>query len=105
MLANMIGPVCTAVKELYRPDTETLLKRHSESGFRILPKRYGVTSGFIISQSVPNLEDFVHYDVIIYDQLDSPVLWVEGSPDSSLQGRSKAIPVEYVCGVIEVKAV
>ncbi|MFP9097927.1 DUF6602 domain-containing protein [Flavobacterium sp. RHBU_24] len=70
-----------------------------------LPKRYGVTPGFIISQGVPNSEDFVHYDVIIYDQLESPVLWVEGNPDSSSQGRSMAIPVEYVCGVIEVKAV
>lgn len=73
------------------------------SGF--LPKRYGVTSGFIVSQGVPNSEDFVHYDVIIYDQLESPVLWVDGSSDSSPQGRSMAIPVEYVCGVIEVKAV
>jgi len=70
-----------------------------------LPKRYGVTSGFIISQGVPNSENFVHYDVIIYDQLESPVLWVEGGSDSSQQGRSVAIPVEYVCGVIEVKAV
>ncbi|MBL4675857.1 MAG: hypothetical protein JKY70_06590 [Mucilaginibacter sp.] len=70
-----------------------------------LPKRYGVTSGYIISQGVPNSEDFVHYDVIIYDQLESPVLWVEASPDSSQQGEAMAIPVEYVCGVIEVKAV
>ena len=54
---------------------------------------------------MPNSEDFVHYDVIIYDQLESPVLWVEGNPDSSLQGRSMAVPVEYVYGVIEVKAV
>jgi len=73
------------------------------SGF--LPKTYGVTSGFIISQGVPNSEDFVHYDVIIYDQLESPVLWVDGSADASAQGRSMAIPVEYVCGVIEVKSV
>lgn len=70
-----------------------------------LPKRYGVTSGFIVSQGVPNSEDFVHYDVIIYDQLESPILWVDGNSDSSPQGRSMAIPVEYVCGVIEVKAV
>lgn len=70
-----------------------------------LPKRYGVTSGFIISQGVPNSKDFVHYDVIIYDQLESPVLWVDGSSDSSVQGRSLAIPVEYVFGVIEVKSV
>lgn len=69
-----------------------------------LPKRYGVTSGFIISQGLPNSEHLVHYDVIIYDQLESPILWVDGSPDSSGQGRSLAIPVEYVFGVIEVKS-
>ncbi|WP_299568482.1 DUF6602 domain-containing protein [uncultured Pedobacter sp.] len=70
-----------------------------------LPKRYGVTSGYIVSQGIPNSEHMVHYDVIIYDQLESPILWVEGSADSSDAGRSLAIPVEYVCGVIEVKAV
>lgn len=69
-----------------------------------LPKRYGVTSGYIISQGLPNSEYIVHYDVIIFDQLESPVLWIEGSPDSSAQGRSLGIPVEYVRGVIEVKS-
>ncbi|RZJ92301.1 MAG: hypothetical protein EOO20_02295 [Chryseobacterium sp.] len=69
-----------------------------------LPKRYGVTSGFIISAGIPSSEHMVHYDVIIYDQLESPVLWVENNPDSSDQGRSLAIPVEYVRAVIEVKS-
>lgn len=70
-----------------------------------LPKRYGVTSGYIISQGAPNSEkSLVHYDVIIYDQLESPILWIDDSPDSSVQGRSLAIPVEYVRGVIEVKS-
>lgn len=69
-----------------------------------LPKRYGVTSGYIISQGLPNSEHLIHYDVIIYDQLESPVLWVDGSADSSGLGSYLAIPVEYVCGVIEVKS-
>jgi hypothetical protein len=69
-----------------------------------LPKRYGVTSGFIISPGISSAEHMVHYDVIIYDQLESPVLWVEDNPDSSGQGRSLAIPVEYVRAVIEVKS-
>ncbi|MEQ7799766.1 DUF6602 domain-containing protein [Pedobacter sp. ASV1-7] len=69
-----------------------------------LPKRYGVTSGFIISPGISSSEYMVHYDVIIYDQLESPVLWVEDNPDSSHQGKSLAIPVEYVCAVIEVKS-
>jgi hypothetical protein len=69
-----------------------------------LPKRYGVTSGYIISQGLPNSDHLIHYDVIIYDQLESPVLWVDENPDSSSSGRSLAIPVEYVHGVIEVKS-
>lgn len=69
-----------------------------------LPKRYGVTSGYIISPGIADSEKFIHYDVIIYDQLESPILWIESNPDSSEQGRSLAIPVEYVRGVIEVKS-
>lgn len=69
-----------------------------------LPKRYGVTSGYIISSGICNAENFIHYDVIIYDQLESPILWIDDSPDSSVQGRSLAIPVEYVKGVIEIKS-
>ncbi|WP_394678629.1 DUF6602 domain-containing protein [uncultured Sphingobacterium sp.] len=81
----------------------------AESAFRrwltkFLPKRYGVTAGYIISPGVPNAANFIHYDVIIYDQLESPVLWIENNADSSELGRSMAIPVEYVHGVIEVKS-
>lgn len=83
--------------------------RIAEAEFRkwlseFLPKRYAVTSGFIISSGIPTSEFMVHYDVIIYDQLESPVLWIENNPDSSDQGKSLAIPVEYVRGVIEIKA-
>lgn len=69
-----------------------------------IPKRYGVTSGFIISPGISSSEHMVHYDVIIYDQLESPVLWIEDNPDSSDQGKSLAIPAEYVLAVIEVKS-
>ncbi|MDQ8051892.1 MAG: hypothetical protein REI78_02650 [Pedobacter sp.] len=69
-----------------------------------LPKRYAVTSGYIISPGISSSEHAVHFDVIIYDQLESPVLWVEDNPDSSSQGKSLAIPVEYVRAVIEVKS-
>lgn len=69
-----------------------------------LPKRYAVTSGYIISPGISSSEYMVHYDVIIYDQLESPVLWVEDNPDSSGQGKSLAIPVEYVHAVFEVKS-
>jgi hypothetical protein len=42
--------------------------------------------------------------VIIYDQLESPVLWVEDNADKSEQGKRRAIPAEHVCGVFEVKS-
>jgi hypothetical protein len=69
-----------------------------------LPRRYGVTSGYIVSPGLKSTEKTPHFDVIIYDQLESPVLWIEDFPDTSSQGRSLAIPVEYVRCVLEVKA-
>jgi len=69
-----------------------------------LPKKYGVTSGYII----PNLYDdsgkIYHYDIIIYDRLDAPVLWTEGNEDNSEQGKYRAIPAKYVVAVYEVKS-
>ncbi len=80
-----------------------------ESAFRnfltkFLPKKYGVTSGFIISSVFDSLEKIPHYDVIIYDQINAPILWEDINTDQSIQGLSKAIPVEFVCGVIEIKS-
>ena len=45
-----------------------------------------------------------HFDVIIYNVLDAPVLWVEESADRSSVGRARAIPVEHVRSIIEVKS-
>jgi hypothetical protein len=72
------------------------------SGF--LPKRYGVTPGYIVSPGLKSTEKTPHFDVIIYDEVDAPVLWIEDTPDASPQGRSLAIPVEHVRGVLEVKS-
>jgi hypothetical protein len=69
-----------------------------------LPKRYGVTSGYIVSLGLKSTEKTPHFDVIIYDQLESPVLWIEDFPDVSPQGRALAIPAEHVRCVLEVKA-
>ncbi|MFV2045169.1 MAG: DUF6602 domain-containing protein [Anaerolineales bacterium] len=68
-----------------------------------LPKRYGVTSGYVISQGQKDDVRAPHFDVIIYNALDAPVLWIEGSADRSSAGRSRAIPAEHVHSVIEVK--
>jgi len=90
-------------------EVEVFHGRVAEAEFRkwlgaFLPKRYGVTAGYVISQGLGSSEKAPHFDVIIYDQLEAPVLWIEDSPDASPQGRSLAIPVEYVKGVIEVKS-
>jgi hypothetical protein len=69
-----------------------------------LPKKYGVTSGYIVSQGLRSTDKTPHFDVIIYDRLESPVLWIQGTTDDSTQGRSLAIPAEHVVAVIEVKA-
>lgn len=73
-----------------------------------LPKAYSVSSGFLISQGIPessaSLSGLKHFDIIIYDHLTSPVLWVEETSDQSEYGKLKAIPVEHVRAVIEVKA-
>jgi len=57
-----------------------------------------------VSPGLKSTDKTPHCDVIIYDRLESPVLWVEDSPDDSSQGRPLAIPVEYVLAVLEVKA-
>ena len=80
---------------------ESELRRWLE-GF--LPKRFGVTSGYVISQGQRDTTKAPHFDVIIYDALESPVLWIEESSDLSPAGQARGIPAEYVRSVIEVKA-
>lgn len=53
---------------------------------------------------MPKDEYLVYYDVIIYEHLEASILWIDDNPDHSEQGKSMAIPVEYVRGVIEVKS-
>jgi hypothetical protein len=90
-------------------EVETYHGKVAEAEFRswlkdFLPKRYAVTSGYIVSPGLRSTDKTPHFDVIIYDQLESPILWIEDSPDNSPQGRSLAIPVEFVRAVLEVKA-
>jgi len=90
-------------------EVETFRGKVAEAELRkwlssFLPKRYGVTSGYIVSPGLKSTEKTPHFDVIVYDQLESPILWVEDFPDVSSQGRSLAIPVEHVRCVLEVKA-
>lgn len=69
-----------------------------------LPGRFTVTPGYIVSQGASDDTKLPHFDVIIFDQLESPVLWIEDHPDVSAEGASRAIPAEYVRGVLEVKS-
>lgn len=90
-------------------EVETYHGRVAEAEFKkwlgtFLPRRYGVTPGYVISQGIKSDERAPHFDVIIYDALNSPVLWTEEDPDVSTRGRSMAIPAEYVLGVLEIKS-
>lgn len=88
---------------------ETFHGRVAEASIRewlssFLPRRYGVTSGYIVSPGFSSEQKAPHFDVIIYDRLESPILWLDENPDSSDQGESMALPVEHVRAVFEVKS-
>jgi hypothetical protein len=68
-----------------------------------LPRRYGVTAGYIRGQRQPSSKQ-LHFDVIVYDALEAPILWTEDNHDRSSGGASRTIPAEYVRAIIEVKA-
>jgi hypothetical protein len=69
-----------------------------------LPRRYGVASGYIRNQGLPKPYQTRHFDVIIYDQIEAPILWIEENKDKSESGRMRIIPAEFVQAVLEVKA-
>lgn len=69
-----------------------------------LPKKYAVTSGYIVPDLYLGQDTYYHFDVIIYDVLEAPVLWVESNSDTSEQGKFRAIPAKYVRAVYEVKS-
>lgn len=69
-----------------------------------LPKKFGVTSGYIIPNLYKDSSKLYHFDIIIYDKLESPVLWTEGNEDQSEQGKYRAIPADHVLCIYEVKS-
>ena len=69
-----------------------------------LPKKYGVTSGFVIPDVIAAEYKLYHFDVLIYDQINSPQLWSDGDYDQSEQGKIRAIPAKHVRAVFEIKA-
>lgn len=71
---------------------------------KYLPRRYGVTKGHIITPSLEYDGPLEEWDIIIYDALESPVLYVRDNPDTGPGGGKRGIPVQYVKAVIEAKA-
>jgi hypothetical protein len=69
-----------------------------------LPQRFGVTAGHIRGQRLTAASDYRHFDIIVYDRVESPILWIESNPDKSPSGRKRIIPAEHVRAVVEVKA-
>jgi hypothetical protein len=106
---EMLSAFDAAREKSKKDEVETYHGRVAEAELRswlssFLPKRYAVTAGYIVSQGLDDANKMPHFDVIIYDALESPVLWIEGSPDLSDAGRSLAVPCEYVKAVLEVKS-
>jgi len=107
--SDMLARFDSAKNKAKSHEVETYHGKVAEAELRnwlitFLPKRYGVTSGFIISPNEDRGKKFPHFDVIIYDQLESPILWIDENPDTTKQGTSAAIPVEHVRAVLEVKS-
>lgn len=69
-----------------------------------LPKKYAVTSGYVIPDVRTGSYEIQHFDIIVYDQLNAPVLWGESTHDDSALGRRRAMPAPYVHAIIEAKA-
>lgn len=75
-----------------------------------LPAKYGVTSGYIINNNLFNVSEndkelkLSHFDVIIYDKMESPIYWVDENYDESGLGAKKGIPIEFVKAIFEVKS-
>ena len=65
-----------------------------------LPKRFAVTKDYIITPNEQGNPDLQEWDVLIYDQLASPVLFTRSFDGT----KRRAIPVEYVRHVMEVIA-
>lgn len=80
-----------------------------EANFRsfleqFLPKKYGVTKGYIITPDLDYAGPLEEWDIVIYDAMEAPVLFVRRTRDENEAAGKRGIPVEYVRAVVEVKA-
>lgn len=89
------------VKTAHGPAVEAYLRSWLSE---FLPKKFAVTSGYIIPNLFMDSPYIYHYDIIIYDNIESPILWTEGNKDTSELGHYRAIPAKHVYAVYEVKS-
>ncbi|MBL7731124.1 MAG: hypothetical protein JNM88_08105 [Chitinophagaceae bacterium] len=99
----------TAVQQMTDDPVKTEHGVACEAHFRtflenFLPKKYGVTKGYIITPDLEYAGPLEEWDIIIYDAMESPVLFVRQNRDEDEKAGKRGIPVEYVKAVIEVKA-
>lgn len=99
----------TAVKQAKDDPVKTEHGVFCEAHFRsfleqFLPKKYGITKGYIITPDLDYAGPMEEWDIIIYDAMESPVLFVRQNRDEKDKAGKRGIPVEYVRAVIEVKA-
>ena len=99
-----------AVKETQSDAVKTDHGVAAEAIFRnilanFLPKKFGVTKGHILSPTLKrDLETLEEWDIIIYDALEAPVYSIRRNANDHESGGRRAIPIEHVRAVIEVKA-
>jgi len=89
-----------AVKTDHGTAAEALTRKWLES---FLPKRFGVCKGYIITADLGYHGPLEEWDVIIYDAMESPILFTRGEERGNGIER-RAIPIEHVRAVLEVKA-
>ncbi|SRR6266851_307153 len=63
---------------------------------QFLPKKYGVTKGYIITPDLNYAGPLEEWDIIIYDAMESPVLFVRRTKEEEERAGKRGIPVEYV---------
>jgi Domain of unknown function (DUF6602) len=88
-----------AVRTSHGVEAECILREWLD---RFLPKRFAVAKGWIITTRLDYDGPQEEWDIIVYDALNSPVLFASGPAGSA--GQKRAIPVEHVRAVVEVKA-
>jgi hypothetical protein len=107
--SKLLSDYDTAVKQVSDDPVKTDHGNVAEALFRsflaqFLPKKLGVTKGHIITPELNYAGPLEEWDIIIYDALQSPVLFVRRDKDDAEHAGRRGIPIEYVHAVVEVKA-